>query len=218
LASVKEHYTGNLKNIILKNSETNTRCEVRDTNANRLVIGKIFSYRTFILRTFYLIIISIVLFFGASLNSGCKIYKFNEAIVPDSIKTIKINFIENRAPYINPQLSPRLTDRLRQKITGQTKLTQTNNDNADWVISGYVSNYSFSTSGISNQREVSNRLTVSAKITVNDQKANKSTDYDVSRNFEFSASQSIQQAEASLGDEIIRSLTDDIFNKLFSNW
>lgn len=158
------------------------------------------------------------LFFTSLVNTGCNIYKFNEAVVPDSIKTIKINFIENKAPYVNPTLSPRLTDKLRQKITGQTKLSQTNNDNADWIISGNISSYGFSTSGISQQQVASNRLTVGVHITVNDQRANKTTDYDVSRSFEFAASQSIQQAESTLGDEIIRSLTDDIFNKIFSNW
>lgn len=158
------------------------------------------------------------LFFTSLVNTGCNIYKFNEAVVPDSIKTIKINFIENKASYVNPTLSPRLTDKLRQKITGQTRLSQTNNDNADWIISGNISSYGFSTSGISQQQVASNRLTVGVHITVSDQKANKTTDYDVSRSFEFAASQSIQQAEGTLGDEIVRSLTDDIFNKIFSNW
>jgi len=158
------------------------------------------------------------LFFTSLVNSGCGIYKFNEAVVPDSIKTIKINFIENKAPYVNPTLSPRLTDKLRQKIVGQTRLKQTNNDNADWVISGNISSYGFSTSGISQQQVASNRLTVGVHITRIDQRSNVSKDYDVSRSFEFAASQTIQQAEASLGDEIIRSLTDDIFNKIFSAW
>src|SRR6185436_17736916 len=100
------------------------------------------------------------LFFTSLVNSGCGIYKFNEAVVPDSIKTIKINFIENKAPYVNPTLSPRLTDKLRQMIVGQTRLKQTNNDNADWIISGNISSYGFSTSGISQQQVASNRLTV----------------------------------------------------------
>jgi hypothetical protein len=158
------------------------------------------------------------LFFTSLVNTGCGIYKFNEAVVPDSIKTIKVNFIENKAPYVNPTLSPRLTDKLRQKIVSQTRLSQTNNDNADWIINGNISSYGFSTSGISQQKEATNRLTVGVHITINDQRANKATDYDVSRSFEFAASQSIQQAESTLGDEIVRSLTDDIFNKIFSNW
>ena len=151
-------------------------------------------------------------------HSNCGVYKFNEATVPDSIKTVKINFIENRARLVNPQLSPRLTDKLRQKIIGQTKLTQTNNDNADWVISGEIREYSLSTSAISGQQVANNRLTVSVHILLDDHKADKSTDYDVSRSFEFKGDQSLQQAENTLTEEMIRTLTDEIFNKLFSNW
>ena len=151
-------------------------------------------------------------------NSSCNVYKFRDIAIPDSIKTIKVNFIENRAPYVNPLLSPRLTDRLRQKIVSQTRLSQTNNDNADWDVKGYISNYTSSTSGISQQQVATNRLTVTVHITVNDQKANKTQEYDVSRNFEYSASKSLTQAEQELADEIIRGMTDDIFNRIFSNW
>jgi hypothetical protein len=151
-------------------------------------------------------------------NSGCKIYKFSEASVDPDLKTVKVNFIENRARYINPQLSPRLTDKLRQKIVGQTKLSQTNNDNADWEISGSITDYSFSTSVISGQQTTANRLTVSVHITKIDRKKEKTDEYDVSRSFEFQGNQSFQQAETALADEMIRTLTDDIFNKLFSNW
>ncbi|MEP7372545.1 MAG: LptE family protein [Chitinophagaceae bacterium] len=158
------------------------------------------------------------LFIIATTNSSCNIYKFRDISIPDSIKTVKVNFIENRATYVNPQLSPRLTDKLRQKIVSQTRLSQTNNDNADWDIKGYISNYSSSTSGISQQQVATNRLTVTVHITLNDQKANKSQDYDVSRNFEYGASKSLTQAEAELADEILRGLSDDIFNRIFSNW
>ena len=160
----------------------------------------------------------VVLSFLATGNSSCNVYKFRDIAIPDSIKTIKINFIENRAPYVNPLLSPRLTDRLRQKIVSQTRLSQTNNDNADWDIKGYISNYTSSTSGISQQQVATNRLTVTVHISVNDQKANKTQEHDVSRNFEYSATKSLSQAESELADEIIRGLTDDIFNRIFSNW
>jgi outer membrane lipopolysaccharide assembly protein LptE/RlpB len=150
-------------------------------------------------------------------NTGCN-YKFRDISIPDSIRTVKVNFIENKAPYVNPQLSPRLTDRLRQKIVSQTRLSQTNNDNADWVVSGNISSYGFSTSGISQQKEATNRLTVGVHVIVEDQKAGKTNEYDISRSFEFAATQSIQQAEAQLADEMIRGLTDDIFNRIFSNW
>lgn len=166
---------------------------------------------------FAVLVISILSFVSFS-NSSCNIYKFRDISIPDSIKTVKVNFIENRAPYVNPQLSPRLTDKLRQKIVSQTRLSQTNNDNADWDVKGYISNYTSSTSGISQQQVATNRLTVTVHITLNDQKANKTQEYDVSRNFEYAASKSLTQAEAELTDEIIRGLTDDIFNRIFSNW
>jgi hypothetical protein len=161
--------------------------------------------------------IAILLFLSIG-NSSCSVYKFHDIAIPDSIKTIKVNFIENRAPYVNPLLSPRLTDRLKQKIITQTRLSQTNNDNADWDVKGYISNYTSSTSGISQQTVATNRLTVTVHISVNDQKADKTQEYDVSRNFEYSATKSLSQAESELADDIIRGLTDDIFNRIFSNW
>lgn len=185
---------------------------------------KKFSFRSLVgSGILYPVLAATALFLIGTSNSGCKIYSLRDVSIPDSIRTVKINFIENKAPYVNPQLSPRLTDRLRQKIVSQTKLSQTNNDNADWDIRGHISNYSFSTSGITSTqtggRDVAtNRLTVTVHVVLNDQKANKTQEYDVSRNFEFSGNKSIQQAEAELGDEIIRGLTDDIFNRIFSNW
>jgi Lipopolysaccharide-assembly len=162
--------------------------------------------------------VTCALFFMPSLTS-CKIYKFTEAgVLPDSIKTVKVIYIENKAQYINPQLSPKLTDKLRQKIISQTRLSQTNNDNADWVISGFITDYRFSTSAISGQQVANNRLTVSVHIIKNSNKEDKKEEYDVSRSFEFKGNQSFQQAEASLSDEMVRTLTDEIFNKLFSNW
>jgi hypothetical protein len=146
------------------------------------------------------------------------VYRFSDASVPDSIKTIKVNFIENKASYVNPQLSPRLTDRLRQKIIAQTRLTQTNRDNADWEITATITQYNFSTSAIAGQQASNNRLTVGVQIVLFDRTSDETRRYEVSRSFEFKGTLSFQAAEASLGDEMTRTLTDDIFNKLFSNW
>jgi hypothetical protein len=152
-------------------------------------------------------------------NSNCGVYKFNEAgSIPDTIKTVKVNFLENRAQYINPQLSPKLTDKLRQKIVGQTKLTQTNSGTPDWEISGFIREYTFSTAAISGQQASNNRLTVTVHIVKTDNKAGKTDEYDVSRSFEFKGNKTFQQAETDLADEMLRTLTDEIFNKLFSNW
>ena len=155
-------------------------------------------------------------------NSSCKVsYGFREKIpaIPDTIKTVKINTILNQAPYQNPQLSPRLTERLRQKIVSQTKLSQTNSDNADWEISGFISDYSVSTSGISDKQVSTNRLTVSVQVTLNRRKQNEQDDpVTITHGFDFSSNLTIQAAEAQLLDEIIKQMTDEIFNSIFSKW
>lgn len=168
--------------------------------------------------TLFLLPLSLITLYFISLSTGCGIYRFNDASVPDSIKTIKVNYIENRAPYINPQLSPRLTDKLRQKFNNQTKMTLTNSDNADWEITCEIRDYSLSTSAISGQQAANNRITVSVHIVQGGQKTEKTNEYDISRSFEFGGNQTLQQAEGALLEEMIRTLTDEIFNKLFSNW
>lgn len=159
----------------------------------------------------------------AGFNS-CGIYSFADVSIPDSIKTVRINFFENRAQYINPQLSPTLTDRVRQRIVSQTKLTQTNSDNAHYDISATITQYSVSTSGIStgenNTRQASmNNLNVGLTVTLRNQlSGGDPQEFQISRSFPFAATLSLQSAEAQLLDEMVRNLTDDIFNRLFSNW
>ena len=177
--------------------------------------SKIKQQRTYLFRAVFLHAAWISLCFFIA---GC-IYKFNEAgTIKPNVKTVKLNIIENKAQYVNNQISQRLTERLRQKMNSQTRLSQTNSDSADWEISGAITDYSLSTSAISNQQVATNRLTVAVHMSRNDRKNDDVKEYDVSRSFEFRANQSLQQAETTLMDEMIRTLVDEIFNKLFSDW
>lgn len=161
----------------------------------------------------------IILLLLSGMFSGCFRYSLRDASVPPDIKTVRVNFINNKARYINPQLSPQLTDKLRQKINNQTRLTQVQGDDAHYDISGTIVDYSFSTTGISGNREASNRLTVTVEIKLlNRVDDKKSFDAQVSRSFDFAASKSITQAESELNESILRNLTDEIFNRIFSNW
>lgn len=158
------------------------------------------------------------LVFACIAIASCKVYTFKDVSIPPEIKTVKVNFIENKARLVNPRLSPALTDRLQQKIVGQTRLDRTNSDDADWVISGAVTDYAVTTSGISAQQTSTNRLTVVVQIKLKDNKVNKTTDYSVNKSFDFASNLTLQQAEAQLGDELIRGVSDEIFNRIFSNW
>jgi len=161
--------------------------------------------------------IVLVFVVGIFLQGTCR-YSLKDVSIPTEIKTVRVFFIENKARYINPQLSPKLTDKLRQKIVNQTRLSQTNND-ADYEISGYISDYSVNTSGISQLQVASNNLNVTVHIIFrNRQDEKKNFETDITRNFPFSASKSLSQAEAELNDLMITNLTDEIFNRIFSNW
>jgi hypothetical protein len=152
-------------------------------------------------------------------TTSCGVYSFKDANIPDNVKTVKIGFIENKARYVNPQLAPMLTDKLQQKIIGQTKLTRTNSDDAHYQIFATITNYDPSqTVGVSSQQATTNRLTVTVHVVLKKTLDNKEQEFDVSRNFDFSANLSLNQAETQLMDEILRSITDDIFNQIFSNW
>lgn len=151
--------------------------------------------------------------------AGCKIYRFRDVNIDPDIKTVKVNYIENKARYKNPQLSPLLSDKLRQKINNQTSLTQIQGDDANLEISGTITEYNTTTSGISNQQAATNRLIVSVSITIKNRLDDKkSREEVVSRNFDFAASLTLDQAEAQLNSTIIQNLTDEIFNRIFSNW
>ena len=179
------------------------RQKIHGTSLNSLRITRIFLLALFVV----------------SLLSGCRIYNFNGASIPAEIKTVRVQFIINKARYNNAQLSPQLTDKLRQKIVSQTKLTQINGDDADYDISGSITQYDVSTSAISNQQVATNRLTVAVSLTLLDRKTGaEPRNITATRSFDFSASLTLPQAEQQLNDEIVRNLADEIFNQLFSDW
>lgn len=163
-------------------------------------------------RNLILILIACLNIFGT-----CRL-SMRDVSIPANVKTVKINFIENRARYINPQLSPKLTDKIRQKIINQTRLVQTNSE-ADYEISGTITDYSVNTSGISQQQAASNNLNVTVHIIfINRLDEKMNFEADVTRNFPFSSNLSLTQAESQLSDQMVNNLADEIFNRLFSNW
>lgn len=157
----------------------------------------------------------------ATLNmfATCK-YGFRDAApIPVEVKTFRVNYFENKAQYVNSRLSPDLTEKLKQKIIGTTRLRQTNSDDAHYDISGYVSNYYTTTAGISGNNAATNRLHVGFHLTFrNTLDDTKNFEADLMRTFDFSAFLSLDQAEITLQDEIVKNVVDEIFNRIFSNW
>jgi hypothetical protein len=151
--------------------------------------------------------------------STCK-YGFKDAApIPQEVKTFRVSYLENKAQYVNPQLSPQLTEKLKQKIINTTRLRQINTDDAHYDISGYVSEYYTSTSGISGNNASTNRLNISFHLVFKnmlDEK--KNFEADVPANIDYPATQSLAQAEAANSTKIVSTIVNAVFNKIFSNW
>ncbi|HMU10670.1 MAG TPA: LPS assembly lipoprotein LptE [Ferruginibacter sp.] len=190
--------------MILKNNDTGCRMQdagykIQDTGYWILVIG---------------LFLSVI-----SIQATCKYGFRDSAEIPQEVKTFRVNYFENRADYKNPQLSPLITEKLKQKIIGTTRLRQTNDDDAHYDISGYVSAYQVTSTGISGANTSLNRLTVNFHIifknTLDDK---KSAESDVTYSVDFNANLSLSQVESQKTEDIVKNLTDAIFNKIFSNW
>jgi hypothetical protein len=174
--------------------------------------------RRFTVFTGYFLCLALILCTADS----CGVYSFKDVSIPPEIKTIRIGFIENRARFVDPLLSPQLTDMFKKKVSSQTKLVEVQT-NADYDVSAYVSEYNVTTVGVSSSVSSINRLTVTIHLALknrlNDQKlGTPDFETDISRNFDFGASLTLNEAQATLTPEIISQMTDDLFNRLFSNW
>src|SRR4051812_8229981 len=62
--------------------------------------------------------------------NGCRYisYSLREGNIAPEVKTISIAYIENSASVVVPQLSQQLTDKLRQKYLGETRLSLVNTE------------------------------------------------------------------------------------------
>ncbi|MBX2925189.1 MAG: LptE family protein [Chitinophagaceae bacterium] len=153
-----------------------------------------------------------------SVQATCN-YTFKDISVPPDVKTIRVNYFDNRARYVNPQLSPQLTDKLKQKVTSQTRLTVINGEDAHYDLGGSVTDFSVNTSGISGNQSSSNNLNITVHLIFKNRlNPKKDFETDITRNFPFSASMSFTDAQNSLMEDILKNITEDIFNKVFSDW
>lgn len=152
------------------------------------------------------------------LLAGCGVYSFTGASIEGS--SINIRTLENRARNVVPTLSPALTSKIRTRILSQTGLAPVKSDDADYDISGDITQYNVSVTGVqNNQTATQNRLTISIQIKFKnrlDEKANFTQTF--TRFADFAANQTLLSVEARLVEEIGEQLANDIFNKAFVNW
>jgi hypothetical protein len=154
------------------------------------------------------------------LLSACGIYSFSGTSIQPDVKTITINYIENKALKVNPNLSNDLTESLRTTFRRMTRLEQVDFD-GDLEISGEITGYEVSAQAIGAADMVAqNRLTVTVKINF----ANKKYPEDGFENKSFSgysdydATLSLDAVENQLCTDIVQKIIDDIFNATVAQW
>ena len=151
---------------------------------------------------------------------SCGIYSFTGTSIQPEVKTVTINYFEYQALKVNPSLSNDLTNALQDKFLKLTKLEQVDMD-GDIEITGAVTGYDVKATAITaNEQASQNRLTVTVKISCTNRQFPEDDfqDKSFSAYADFDAMQQLDAVEASLCEEIIEQLCDDMFNATVANW
>lgn len=146
-------------------------------------------------------------------------YSFTGASIPPAVKTIAVSTFPNYASTVNPQLSQKLTDELRNMFASQTSLNVVNGE-GDMEVSGEITSYTTRASAISSGDEVAmNRLTITIKVKfVNNIDPDANFEQSFSRFRDYNAQLNFSSVESSLMSEIVTELCEDVFNKAVVNW
>ena len=152
--------------------------------------------------------------------AACGIYSFSGTSIAPDVKTISIYTIENKAMKVNPALSNTITNALQDKFRRLTKLEMLP-EGGDLEISGMITNYDVTPTAItSNEVASQNRLTITVKITYVNNKYEKESfkDKSFAAFQDYDSNLSLDAVEASLCDDIVEILVEDIFNATVANW
>ena len=152
--------------------------------------------------------------------TGCKItYSFTDTSISPGVKTISIQYFQNRASLVQVGLSQKLTDALIDKCKVQTNLSIVN-VLGDVNFEGEITVYNTKPQTISAEAQAaSNRFTISVRVKfTNTVDPDLSYEQTFSRYEDYNSNLNLDQVEADLSDKIIELLVEDIFNKAFVNW
>lgn len=166
------------------------------------------------------LLIMLVVIAIAAAFSGCKVsYSFSGASISPQVKTISIQYFQNRASLVQPGLSQFLTDALIDKCKAQTKLSFINGI-GDVNFEGEITDYNTRPLTVAaDQLAAMNRFTITLKVKfTNAIDTELSYEKSFSRYEDYDSNIDLAQVEKSLVDKIVVLLVEDIFNEAFVNW
>ena len=154
------------------------------------------------------------------ISQSCKVsYSFTGANLSADIKSFSVYYFPNRARLVNPTLSQTFTEELRDKLQRQTSLDESS-DNGDLEFEGQITGYEVRPMAFQkDDLAAQNRLTISIKVKYSN---NKQPEESFERTFtafeDFDSTSTLSDIEGDLVPEIIKKITEDIFNATIANW
>ncbi len=152
--------------------------------------------------------------------AGCKVtYSFSGVNISPDVHTYSVDYIPNRAPIVQAQLSQLFTDALLDKIQSNTSL-DLSPDGGDVQFSGEITGYETRPTAITGDETAArNRLTITVRIRYTNL-VQPELDYDnsFSRYEDYDASKNLTDVEDELIELIVENLIEDIFNRAFISW
>ncbi|HQG77208.1 MAG TPA: LptE family protein [Bacteroidales bacterium] len=151
---------------------------------------------------------------------GCKVtYSFSGASISPGVKTISIQYFQNRASLVQPALSQNLTDALIDKCKSQTSLSFVNGL-GDVNFEGEITDYNTRPLTVSADAQAAvNRFTITVRVEfTNAVDPDLSYEQTFSRFEDYDSALDLSQVEDELSRKIIEMIVEDIFNRAFVNW
>ena len=152
-------------------------------------------------------------------TQSCGIYSFTGGSTGDA-ETIQIDYFPNNAVLVEPTISQKFTDALRDLFTRQTNLSLTTN-NGDLYFEGEITDYKvIPITATADQRAAQNRLTIAVRVRFYN-KLIEEDNFEKTFSFysDFDAnSQLIGGVLDTALEEIFERLTQDIYNASVAKW
>ncbi|MRT94744.1 LptE family protein [Ancylomarina sp. 16SWW S1-10-2] len=153
--------------------------------------------------------------------TACKVsYSFTGGTLSSDMKTFSVQYFQNRAPLVNPNLSDQFTEDLKEKFRSRTSLDEIVGGEGHLNFSGEITGYQTKAMDItSNDIAATNRLTITIRVKFTNELA-PDNDFDKSfSSFEdFDSNSQLSDVESDLVDTILEKIIDDIYNQSVVNW
>lgn len=159
----------------------------------------------------------IALFAVLLVFSAC--YSFTGISIGTEVDTYTVNYFENAANNVVPNLSDRMAEDLRSKVANNTRLKHISSD-GDVQFSGTITQYDIQTVAPKENETVTFgrlQITVNVEYIDNTNEKNNWTSRFI-EHADFPSDADFSQVEEGLIDDINDLLIQDIFDKAFTNW